>query len=466
MSTISFGGLATGLETEKIIKGLMDVERRPLQQLEDKKTIQQARLESYKAFDQKLDSVQSAVKELSYSADIRQNEVSLSNSSYFTASASGAQEGSYAVSVEQLAQNQKSVSSSAYASKTDSTFGSGTINLKVGAGVVSSGAAGTDYSISIDNSNNSLQGVRDAINAGTDDHGVSARIIDNGNEGGDRYYLVLNGADSKDEFTLDASGLSGGDTLALDAPVQQAQSAQATIDGIQVTSATNTIENAISGVKLNLTQKSNGDTVQMDIAADTGSVVSKVENFVKTYNDMMDFVMSQSKTGDSQGGALLGDRALNSVKLGLQRMISSNVEGQGTYSSLVELGLSTQRDGTLEFDAGKLQEAMGDDFNSVVNVLAGNDDNQGAFKQMRTYLNDMLSPSSGVLATHEKTINSRIDDIDEQINSMEDRLDKRKQTLESEFAALGSTVAEMNKTSQFLSQQLGGGSAFSSMMGG
>jgi flagellar hook-associated protein 2 len=463
MADISFGGLATGLDTDSIISGLMEVERQPLERLENDKSYQQARLEAFQTFDTKLDSLLSSIEDLSYSTEVRSNQVAIGDSSYFSATASGAEAGSYQIDVNQLAQVQKSVSSSAYSSQSDAILGTGDLTLTVGEGVVSEGAAGTDYTISITEDNNSLSGIRDAINAGTDDHGVTASIIDNGNEGGDRYYLVLTGADSSDEFELSGS-LTGGQDLALDAPVQSAQEAQVTIDGIEVTSTTNTIENAISGVTLNLDEVSTEATT-LTISGDPSSVVSKIEDFVSTYNDIMSFIQGQSVTeDDSSSGILLGDFGINSVKRNLQNFISTQVANDGTYKSLAEMGLSTQRDGTLELDTDTLNEALSGDFDSVVEVFTGSDaENLGVFQQIRGYLNDVTHTSTGLLATKETSIEARIEDIDDRILNMQDRLDRKEQMYEDQFIALEAMVAEMNSQSDYLTQQM---DALSGMNGG
>ena len=460
MSAINFTGLASGLDTDSIIKGLMEAERQPLNRLEGDKEYFSRRLEAFKAFDAKLGALNSAVDALDLNSDLRESQVTLSSDSEVSASVTSAPEGTYEVAVEQLAQVQKSVSGSAYASKTESVFGTGELTLTVGDGVVSEGAVGTDHAITIDENNNSLFGIKNAINEGTQDHGISATIIDNGNEGGDRYYLMLTGADSSTEFTM-TSGLSGGtEAISLDPPTQNAQDAIAYLDGVQLTSDTNTIENALNGLTLNLEGVSPDDgaggleSTTMTIATNNASAVEKMNAFVQAYNDTVSFVTGQSKIGDSDSGILGGDSSLNSVKRRLQGLLTTQVEGNNNYSALSQLGLSTNRDGTINFDEAAMSGALESDFEEVARLVAGDDEVEGVFKQYRSYLNSMTNSTTGLYAGKQEYIERTIDRIDDDIVAMEARLEKREQMFLDKFSALEQMVSQMNSQSEYLTQQM------------
>ena len=460
MSAINFTGLASGLDTDSIIKGLMEVERQPLDRLVRDKAYSQKRLEAFKAFDQKLSALNSAVDDLDLNSDLRESQVSLSSEEFVSASVTSAREASYEVSVGQLAQVQKSVSTTAFASKTEGVFGTGELTLTSGDGVVSQGADGEAHSISITEENNSLMGIMDAINEGSDAHGVTAAIIDNGNADGDRYHLMLTGADAATEFTLESGLSGGGQSLEMDAPVQAAQNAVAYIDGIEVTSRTNTIENAINGITLNLEAASPDDgaggleSTTLKVSTNTDSVVEKMGAFVSAYNEAVSFVTSQSTAGDSQGGLLQGDSGLNTVKRRLQNFLTSQVPGNDSYSTLSQLGISTNRDGTVNFDAGTMKSAISDDFNEVTRLIAGDDNVGGVFKQYKSYLNEMTHSSRGLYATRQDNVERTIDRIDDDIVSMEARLEKREQMLLQKFAALEQLVSTMNSQSDYLTQQM------------
>lgn len=460
MSAINFSGLASGLDTDAIIKGLMEHEKKPLTRLEGDKEYFSRRLEAFKAFDGKLAGLNSAVDALDLNSDLRESQVALSSEGAVSASVTSAPEGTYEVAVEQLAQVQKSVSASGYESRSEGVFGTGELTLTSGDGVLSEGATGTDYTITIDEDNNSLTGIMNAINEGSLDHGVSATIIDNGDEGGDRYHLMLTGADSSTEFSLE-SNLSGGtETLSLDPPTQNAQDAIAYLDGVQLTSKTNTIENALNGLTLNLEGVSPDDgsgglsPTTMQISTNTDSVMEKMRNFVTAYNEAVGFVTSQSQTEDSDSGILVGDSGLNSVKRRLQGLLTTQVPGNDSYSALSQLGISTNRDGTIDFDETVLSSALDSNFEEVGRLIAGDDDVEGVFKQYRSYLNDITHSTTGLYATREDNTERVIDRIDNDILKMQDRLEKREQMLREKFSALEQLVSTMNSQSEYLTQQM------------
>jgi flagellar hook-associated protein 2 len=448
MTSINFTGLASGMDTNLIIENLMELERLPLKRLEDDKQFYQSRLSSLKTYHDKLSALNTSVDALSLSGNVRETQVSLSNSDYFSANISGAQEGTYSVTVEKLAQVQKSVSETAFASRTSMVFGTGELNLTIGE---------TSHTFSITENNNSLDSIMNTINEEVNTHGISASIIDNGNEGGNRYYLVLTGADSSMEFTLDSTGLAGGTETLSVAVTQTAQNAVAYIDGIQVTGKTNTIENAIHGVTLSLENVSpdNGSggltPTTMTISLNKNSVAGKIENFVKAYNDMVTFVAEETKVIGSGGGLLTGDSMVSTAMRRLQNMLGKQVEGTETYSALTQLGLTTSKDGTISFDNGKLTKAVEENFDDVTTLMAGDD---GIFKQYRNYLTNLLGSSSGLYATRQQNVQRITDRIDKDIERMEARLEKREQILTKRFSAMENLVSVLNAQSDYIKQQM------------
>ncbi len=192
--SITFGGLATGLDTNAIVEQLMEIERQPVNRLEKDKSWLTARQSAYGALDGKLQSLLTSAKNLSSSDDIRKKAVSVSSEEFFSVNAgSDALAGTnYQVEVVSLAQVQKNVTQG-YVSKTAKNFGLGELTLTVG-----DKAAVT---ITIDETNNSLEGVMEAINAA--DSGVNASIINDGTD--NPYRLVLTGEEVATDFTLSSN---------------------------------------------------------------------------------------------------------------------------------------------------------------------------------------------------------------------------------------------------------------------
>lgn len=441
--SITFTGLSSGLDTDKIVSELMRIERRPLEQLQSDKQWMNSRLEALSAFDEKLGAFLSRIENLDSAEDIRAKKAELSSEDFFTASVdASASQGSYQVEVVELAQVEKDVSQG-YADKTANAFGTGTITISVD---------GQDpVEISIDDTNNSLEGIRDAINSA--DAGVSATIINDGTD--TPYRLVLTGADTSAGFTVDASGLSGG-TYADPAftETQAAQQAHVRVDNIDIYSDTNTITGAIDGVTLDLARAEAGTVTTLEVELDKASVKGLIEDFVAGYNAVVSFVTGQSKIDGSSGGILGGDSGMNVVKRNLQDLLTTMVDNSGKFSALSELGLQTQRDGTLKLDSAKLDAAVENDLESVEKLLAGEDGTGGIAVRFKDYLESVTDSTDGFLAGRQQSIERNISRIESDIGRMEDRLAKREETLLAQFAAMEQMVSELNSQSDFLSRQM------------
>ncbi len=442
--TVSFGGLATGLDTNSIIDAIMKVERQPLTRLKTDKTWLNNRLSAFSDLDSKLKSFQDSITDLGDPDVLQKRSVNLSSSDYFTATASSdALVGtSYQVEVVSIAQVQKSVSDSGFADKTSNTFGTGTLSLTVG---------GTTSSIEITSENNSLEGIMQAINDA--DLGVSAAIINDGTAS--PYRLMLTGKDVGTAFSLDSSGLSGGsDSLGTFTVTQDATQAHVRIDGVDIYSKNNTISEAIPGVTLDLIDDSAGKTVNVDVSLDKATIKAKMEDFVKGYNEVISFITSQSTMGDTDPGILDGDAGINSIKRHLQNMLTEPYANSGVFSTLSELGLETQKDGTLVLNDEKLSDAIDNKLDSLVSLLAGDDGKSGLAKGFQEYLDSMTDASDGMLAGRRQSINDNIKQIDDQIERTEARLAKREETLRAQYNSMEKLVSQWSSTGDYLTQQL------------
>ncbi len=389
MSTITFGGLATGLPTDDIVTQLMEIERLPLDRLEAKKSSESLKLQAYGQLKSRLEDLRSAAGDLNITSEVRTSSIEVSSDAAFSAVSSGAGTGSYDIAVAQLAQVQKSVSAGV-ASQSDSLFGSGTITLG-------------DEVITIDDSNNSLIGMAEEINAISGDTGVRASIINDGGED-TPYRLVLTGQDATTSFTPEFDLADSEATeISFDlSQVRVAQQAIAYVDGIEVVSDSNTLTGVISGVTLTLnetnTQISAGtpedgvdsfnwdnppvyETSQMTVAPDTEALKEKITTFVDSYNEIMDWISAgydefgASATTDEEVEAgeeevlsnlLRGDSTVYSVKRQMQSLLSTVIDNSGSLSSLSQLGISTQKDGSINLDSETLDTALENNFDDIL----------------------------------------------------------------------------------------------------
>ncbi len=477
--SITFSGLATGLDTDSIVTDIMALERAPIDRLTAKKNSETERLKAYAQFKTKLDSLKTAVGDMSVTSQVRSTSASLSSEDSFTATTTSGAVGSYKVSVAQLAQVQKTITRG-FSSNSSALLGTGSISVN-----------GTEIAVTDDN--NSLLGLVQSINKLSTTTGVQASIINDGSTDAP-YHLVFTGKDATTTFTIDESNLSlaaPGDIDFETSNVQEAQKAVAIIDGITVVSNTNTISGAISGVTLNLTSvdatSSSGiaedgvdpwewdtppvyQSTTMDIKGDTEAVKEKVTAFVTAYNEAMEWILSgylefggssevvAAEDGSTEeaelGSVLRGDATINSMKRQLQGVLSSAVENSGKYRILSEIGITTNTNGTLKQDNTKLDAALADNFDDMVSLLSGDDETAGVMKNFNSLLLNLTSSSTGMYAVKKNGYDSAVKRFDSQLELMEIRMTKREAILRSQFSVMEALVSSLNAQGDFLTQQM------------
>lgn len=455
---ISFGGLASGMDTNSLISSLMTLERAPLTRMESDKTWLQNRLAAFQEFDTKLNSFLASAKSLADRDQYFKQTVTTSSKDYFTATGSNAALSGtgYQVSVESLAQVQKSYSNATdglgndtlgFSSKTTKVLGTGNLTFAVTVNGVA-----TNHNIAITSENNSLEGVMQAINDA--DIGVTASIINDGST--KPYRLTFTGEAVGTSFTVDSSGLAGGsETFSTFTTSQAATQAHIIVDGLDIYSNSNTIADAIPGVTLNLLKAETGKSTQLNVTRDSSAVEKNINAFITAYNEVVSFVTSQSTMGDTKGGILGGDSGLNSIKRHLQDMLTTKTANTGTLKTLSQLGLETQKDGTIKLNSTTLSAATSSDLDSVVSLLAGDEDGEGGLAtQFEEYLESLTDSTKGVLAGRKESANRNIERIDERIAQTELRLAKREETLKAQFSAMEQLVSVMNSQSSYLTQQM------------
>jgi len=372
MSSVSISGLVSGINVQSLISTLSAAYQQPITLLQNQQQTYQTTLSAWGQVQSALSSLQSTVASLQNVTQLNNRTVSLSNSSAVSGTASAnAPLGTYSLSNIVLAQAQ-SVYSQDFSSATNTAVGTGTLQIQVGSGAVTN--------VTIDNSNNSLNGIAAAINQSNS--GVSAAVIYDGT--GYRLTLTGNNTGAANAFTVNvsgatgslaalsySSGASGGMTQS-----QAAQNASVAINGLTVTSATNTVSGAIPGVSLNLLQA--GGSTTLTVANDTSAFVTSVQSFVTAFNSAMGTLnqltaYNPGSSGSSgQAGPLIGNAAIQTLRTQLLNLISG--QGIGTqpgsaYTSLGAVGVSLAQDGTLVLNSGQLGQALQSNYNAVAGLF-------------------------------------------------------------------------------------------------
>ncbi|MRR50889.1 MAG: flagellar hook protein [Rhodocyclaceae bacterium] len=448
-STISSLGVGSGLDLNGIVSKLMAVERQPLTALATKEAGYQAKISAFGSIKGVLTDLQSAANTLSQPGIFTGLSATSSSTSVLTASASTtASEGAYSIGVTQLAKYHAVRSTGNYTATTN-TFTQGTLAITIG--------SGTAVNVTIDGTNNTLSGIRSAINSAN--AGVTASIVNDGSY--QRLLLTSNTLGSSGAIGVAVTDSGSGGSFALGqlasaglTSTQPAQDAQLTINGLTITRSSNTITDAIEGVTLNLVDAGN---TTLKVAKNTTAVVTAFDGFVKAFNAARTQISSLSgyNSETKRAAILTGDTAVRSVMARLNQLAFSQVTGiDGGISSLSNIGITLQKDGTLSLDTATLTSALNDPTKDVKSLLTQTTSgNSGIAVRFSNELKAMVA-TNGLIDSRTTGINASIESLQQRSKALQDRLVRIEQRYRTQFSALDSTIASLNQTSQYLTQQL------------
>lgn len=389
---ITSTGLGSGLDIKSLVSGLVSAEQTPVTKRLDKQEAHiTAQISSYGSLKSAMSTFQGSLSGLKNLSTFQKLTATSSDTSIITASAfSNADQAGYNLEVKQLAKSQ-TLATPAFSSAT-STVGTGVLTIKFGAtsydpltdsytGFTQDGNKGT-LSLTIDASNNTLAGISEAINkakAGvtaivvTDTSG--SRLVLNSTDTGANNSMEISAADN-DGNNADTSGLS---VLAFNlaatnmTQAQSAQDAKLAINGLDILSSSNIVNTALKGLTLNLQQAQPGKIVTVGVSQNNEDITKAVDGFVKGFNDLVKIVnpLTGYDAAKQQAGLLQGDFTLNGAMAQLRTELVNTVSGlNGAAKSLSDIGVSTQKDGTLVLDSAKLSSQLASNRLGVTAVFA------------------------------------------------------------------------------------------------
>ena len=263
------------------------------------------------------------------------------------------------------------------------------------------------------------------------------------------YRMVLSGEDANTDFNVNTNIRLGGVRLRF-STTQDAELAEINMDGINITSSSNTINNAIPGISIDLLRENvGGESTTVNVDSDNSAISEKVQAFVTAYNDITTFVNDQK---DADWG---NDASFRSVRRTLQNLLVTTVGGTGNLNHLVDIGFKTNaQTGLISIDSAKLETALNENYDDFEFLLLGDDTTTGIFEQFTSFLDVWTDNFDGLYAGKKQSHDSSIRSIDASIERLELRLEQREITLTNQFAAMEELVSGMNSTSTYLSQQL------------
>lgn len=473
MATISSLGVGSNLDLSTLLTQLQTAESQPLVALEAKAKSYTSKLSAYGTLQSALGVLQTAAKKLSDPALFQTVTGTPSVSGILSASATDpSSAGNYSINVSQLAQSQSAMT--AGQASTTAAIGSGKITIDFGTvtgGTLNpttgqyTGAGFTQDTtrtakpITIDGTNNTLAGIRDAINRA--DAGVSASIVNDGSGTPNRLVLVSTKTGEASSMRISVDGDAALQSLLGNDPagaqnLQQtaaAQNAKLTVNGIAVTSASNTVKEAIQGSTLNLVGTG---TTSLSMKSNTASVTTAINDFVKAYNSLQSTASSLTayNADTKTGAALMGDSTLRNLQTRIRQALTTpQAGGADDMKVLTEIGVGFQKDGTLAVDQTKLDKALSTNLEGVSKLFASATGSTDGYGKQLDKLVDDLTKSGGTLKVATDGITTTIKQLDEQYDAMQTRVDATVDRYRKQFNQLDVLINSMKNTMTYLTQQ-------------
>lgn len=469
VGNLSSAGLGSGLDVESIVKSLMAIEQRPLDVLKTQQQDVTSQISTYG----KLQSFFSAMRDKSSaltSATLWSGTTATaSDTAIKVIAGAGAAAGSYQVNVTALAKAQTLTASAA----ASSTFNEGSITIELGAfsgtpiNAFTPKAGATPVTIDIGAGETSIESVRDKINAA--DAGVVASIVndasgarlsirskDTGAENGFRITTVETIGDADATTGLTALDYDPAGGLTQMTAAQMASNATATINGIDISSASNTLTNVVDGLTINL-MKTTAAPVDVTVALDTETVKTKINEFVTAFNELAGYMRTQMayNAETKVGGALQGDSSAAGLLRQLRNVINESSTASSAWSSLSDIGIAMKSDGTLAVDATALNKGLAD-LPELKKFFSANgaDTASTGFMQRFKDMADLALGSTGTFQTRDEALKAMQRRYSRMEESLEARLAQTESRMRKQFTALDATMAQLNGLSGYLTQQL------------
>jgi len=445
---IRAGGIGSGLDIEGLVAQLVAAEAEPANaRLNVKENELQSELSAYGTLKSALTTFQTSVTSLEGSTAFQVYNATSSNNETFTVTAgSTAAAGNYDIEVTQLAQVAKI--RSADFTDSDEVIGTGTLDITLGVDT---------FQITIDGTNNTLANIRDEINAASDNPGVTASLITV--DSGTQLLLTSNQTGASNTITVaavDDDGVDGFDLTRLDSAslvtVQPPLSAIIELDSQTVTRDSNTFSDVISGVTFNLAQADPGTVETLTVSSDITAMKEKIESFVSNYNVLVGIMKGLSNYDVSTGvaSALNGDSIVRGIQSQLRQTLFTGVSG-GAFSNLTELGITLDDTGSLVTDSAELNDKLTNNLADVEQFFTS--ETEGLAQAFTTALSG-YQDADGILDFRTESIQSRLDDVDDDRDTLTRRMAGLEARLRTQFIAMDILVSQLQSVGSFLTNQL------------
>jgi len=422
---ISFGGLATGLDTAALIDAFVGVEEARAGTLESQQSASRQQQAVVQDIATGLEELAAAAEDLDTADELRVLTASSTSEQIKVTGSADALEGVYDISVTNLARAETSRSFG---------FADDAAGVLGGAGTLSITQDGTTHDIAYDDTM-SLSDVAQAIN--DSEANVSATVLFDGSVHRLQVTSRETGTANALSFT-DSAGLTGLDEVA--AEVVAAEDAVFSVAGTTVTRSSNVVSDAIAGVTLELLAEGVTDA-RIDVKVDPEAITEKMQGYVDALNKVTGQLQRQlTLTGDSApDGSLFGDRTLQMLQRDIMNLTSGSF-GTGN-ERLAEFGIEINDQGEFDFDTDAFQTKIASGTEELEDLFVGASGLQAGFVELGERYTDSVD---GVLSIKEDALQDLIDRLDDRIVRIEDSASRLRDRLVSQFTGLEERIAEIN----------------------
>jgi flagellar hook-associated protein 2 len=447
-SGITFSGF-NSIDFNQILNAVMTQERQPLDALQTQANTLQAQNSIFATLAGKLTTLGAASDTLKDAKSLSLLSATSSDAGVGVTTTGGTVPGTYSVVVNELARAQVTASTSTFTA-TDTAVGTG-------GSLTLTDTAGTPHAVTLTGSM-TLQQLADAINA--DETSPATASLVQSTPG--HYQLVFTGKDtgSANAFTV-TSTLTGGPGVSFidtdgdgisgnsDADnTQKAIDASLTVNGLPVTSSSNTVTDVVPGVTLSLTKKDPANTVTVSVSRDTSAAKNVIQKFINAYNDIVKFNTDQASAATSGSANISRDPLLRGFKDSMRTALM-DAYPSGSFSQLAAIGIGFDSTGKMTLDQATFDNAIAASPGDVQSLISGATGDGGAFGAISKMI-DQYTDAGGLVASARDRITAQVKSMNDRLDSMSAALEIRRQSLQQEYTAADLAMTRLKSQSASL----------------
>ena len=450
---ISAIGVGSGLKLDELLEDLRKTEKKSLAVIQNRQVANTNKISAYGQLKSSVAELQTAANTLNSEDSFGAVKVAANSENIKVTGSSKAAPGQYVIKVDNLATRQ-TLTASAHESRDTAIGEGGKITVRL--------ANGKEHTLDMQNKDTSMQGLMNAINA-DEDLGMKATIINTGDPD-EPYRLQLSAGATGEAASITSIRVAGNDDLAdmltFDAAdpaasgfeQTKALNAKLTVNGIAITSQSNTLKNTIEGLEITL-NKAGDDPINVEVSKDDAAAANAIKDYVAAYNKFNKAVRSLTayNVDLKKGSALTGDSMAREAHNAMRDATLGYVPGEGEIRSLVGLGINIDpKTGDLQLDEKKLNEVLKTNMADVKNMFVGEKSIAG---RVHAAADDFIKKGGRIDSAQEgaEKVGKQLQD---QFDAADLRIENKMEAYRKQFVQLDVMINRMQGTSNYLSQQL------------